>query len=75
MGPHCVHHPRSLSHFSARVHLQEAGLALLPVRSMLLCDDSKFRLFLDLSIKSGIIRGLLLSLAWLPCWCCYNLEK
>ncbi len=64
MGSCRIYRTGSLSAFSAYLHIQEASVALLPLRSLLLRDDLELCLFLVPAIKSGFICSLLLSVAW-----------
>lgn len=52
---------------SARLYLQEALLALLSLRPLLLRYNPQLCLHLVLSFQHGIIHGMLLPLAWIPC--------
>ena len=65
MGPHCIYRARRLPPTTAVLHLQEARLALLPLRPLLLRDHPQFHLFLDFPFESCSLRRLLQPLTWI----------
>lgn len=59
----------------AVILVQEASMALLPVRLVLLRQHSQFRVHLVSPLELGPIRGLLLFITWIPCFCRDHMEE
>jgi len=64
MGAHFVHRPGSLSPPLALLSVQKAGLALLPVRPLLLYHHSQLYFLLDFTFKHLALGRLLLPIPW-----------
>jgi hypothetical protein len=66
MGTYFIFYSSPVPLAFASIQVQEARLALLPFRSMLLRHRSKFHLHLAPATKPSSIRRVLFSITWIP---------
>lgn len=75
MDTYCIYRPSGVSLATSRVQIQEAVMALLPLRSLLLLQHPQLRLYLADPFKSCDVRRVLLSCTWIPRERSHNMEK
>ena len=75
MGAYRVYGTGVIFATATGVQVQETGVALFPVRSVLLRDDPEFHLHLVSSVESGAICSVLLPIAWIASECGDHVEE
>jgi len=75
VGAHRIYTPSVISPPNPRVHLQEASLALLPIRPVLLHEHHQLLVPLGLPLERAFMGGVLLSVPRFPGQRRHYLEK